>query len=250
MIQATCLGCGQKLKVKDQLAGKKVKCPGCGDPMRIPTAAETVEDVGLPLPPPPPQARPSPPVAKPAPPPPPPPAPAVPQPAFDFGQPTPAAAADPAVFGGLAESTGTPLAPRRRRTSPVKSWATHGALVGALAGALLVVLLPPPEAVLVEALHKGLPKLEPDRIRGALVGLAGAFLVGMLIVAVVGKSIESFCAVVVLMLGGAIYGGYRRADPLEMGWSIVTAGTAAGILAGAMLGLVVGAIIAAARGRS
>jgi hypothetical protein len=35
-IKAACPSCGRQLKVKDELAGKKVKCPGCGDHVRIP----------------------------------------------------------------------------------------------------------------------------------------------------------------------------------------------------------------------
>lgn len=29
-ITATCTGCGKQLKVKDELVGKRIKCPGCG----------------------------------------------------------------------------------------------------------------------------------------------------------------------------------------------------------------------------
>src|ERR1700679_1137723 len=32
MIQATCRGCGHQFQVKQPQAGKKVKCPCCGDP--------------------------------------------------------------------------------------------------------------------------------------------------------------------------------------------------------------------------
>jgi hypothetical protein len=253
MIQATCLGCGQKLKVKDQLAGKKIKCPGCGDPMRIPVAAETVQDIPpLPLPAPPPSPPPPtrrepraavPVAAPPAPPP-------VAQQGFDFGQLPAEKAAEPGAFGGLAEAMDAPPTRRRRRSSPVKNWATHGALAGALTGVLLVIFLPPPEAAIIEALHKGMPKLEPDRIRGAVVGLVGGLLVGMAVLGVVGRSIESFGAVLVLLIAGAVYGGYRQADALEMAWPLLLAGTLGGVLVGALLGLLVGGIIAAARGRT
>jgi hypothetical protein len=246
MIQATCLGCGQKLKVKDHLAGKKIKCPGCGDPLRVPLAGDTLQDVPSlsPPPPPPPPTRGEPRVAIPVA------APPAPEQGFDFGQLPVGQAGDPAAFGGLEEAMNAPPTPRRRRSSPLKTWATHGALVGALAGVLLMIFLPPPEAAIIEALHKGLPKLDPDRIRGAVVGLVGGLLVGMAVLAVVGWSIESFCAVVVLLIGGAVYGGYRQADPLETVWPLLLAGTALGVLVGALLGLMVGGIIAAARGRS
>src|SRR5690242_1740208 len=31
-------GCGKRLKVQDELAGKRARCPGCGDVMTIPNA--------------------------------------------------------------------------------------------------------------------------------------------------------------------------------------------------------------------
>jgi hypothetical protein len=139
---------------------------------------------------------------------------------------------------------------RRRRSSPVKSWATHGALVGALAGVLLVIFLPPPEATIIDALHKGMPKLEPDRIRGSVVGLVGGLLIGLAVLGVVGRSIESFCALLVLLIAGAVYGGYRQAEPFEMAWPLLLAGTLGGVLVGALIGLMVGGIIAATRGRT
>jgi DNA-directed RNA polymerase subunit RPC12/RpoP len=42
-IEFACSKCKKKLKVKDELAGKKIKCPGCSSPVAVPaTAAETV----------------------------------------------------------------------------------------------------------------------------------------------------------------------------------------------------------------
>src|SRR5262245_55553457 len=35
-IEATCEGCGRKLKVRAELVGKKIKCPKCGKIMAIP----------------------------------------------------------------------------------------------------------------------------------------------------------------------------------------------------------------------
>jgi serine/threonine protein kinase len=39
MIAFACTSCQKKLKVKDDLAGKKVKCPGCGNPVAVPQSA-------------------------------------------------------------------------------------------------------------------------------------------------------------------------------------------------------------------
>lgn len=41
-IEFRCSQCDKKLKVKDELAGKKIKCPGCGDATAVP-AAKTAE---------------------------------------------------------------------------------------------------------------------------------------------------------------------------------------------------------------
>ncbi len=44
-IKVTCNACGKKLKAKGESAGKKVKCPGCGDILIIPEAVyDAVED--------------------------------------------------------------------------------------------------------------------------------------------------------------------------------------------------------------
>lgn len=39
-----CAGCSSKLKAKAELAGKTVKCPRCGQPIRIPAAVEPADD--------------------------------------------------------------------------------------------------------------------------------------------------------------------------------------------------------------
>ena len=35
MIECKCK-CGKRLKVRDELAGKRVRCPGCGQPVAVP----------------------------------------------------------------------------------------------------------------------------------------------------------------------------------------------------------------------
>jgi hypothetical protein len=42
MIAFACPGCGKQLKVKDELAGKKVKCPGCGCVAQVPSKVEVL----------------------------------------------------------------------------------------------------------------------------------------------------------------------------------------------------------------
>src|SRR5262245_24951114 len=39
MIALHCPTCHKKLSIKDELAGKKIKCPGCGNPIAVPQAA-------------------------------------------------------------------------------------------------------------------------------------------------------------------------------------------------------------------
>ena len=40
-IEISCKQCGKVLRAKDELAGKRVKCPGCGGELEIPYLAET-----------------------------------------------------------------------------------------------------------------------------------------------------------------------------------------------------------------
>src|SRR4051794_12423157 len=44
-IQLRCPGCNKPLKVKEELAGKKVKCPGCGQAVPVPAAEPEMEAV-------------------------------------------------------------------------------------------------------------------------------------------------------------------------------------------------------------
>jgi hypothetical protein len=43
-IEVTCQ-CGKRLKARDELAGKRVKCPKCSQPLQIPSAAPAEVDV-------------------------------------------------------------------------------------------------------------------------------------------------------------------------------------------------------------
>lgn len=43
-ISVQCPNCDKKLKTKDELAGKKVKCPDCGEVIPVPAAEETDDD--------------------------------------------------------------------------------------------------------------------------------------------------------------------------------------------------------------
>ena len=45
-IQVTCNSCGKSLKAKDSAAGKRVKCPQCGDPITIPEAVYDAQEAG------------------------------------------------------------------------------------------------------------------------------------------------------------------------------------------------------------
>ena len=44
-IEVTCNSCGKSLKAKDSAAGQRVKCPECGDPIRLPDAVYDAEEV-------------------------------------------------------------------------------------------------------------------------------------------------------------------------------------------------------------
>lgn len=43
-IQVKCVDCGEKFKVKDELAGRRVKCRLCGVPIRVPEEVDAEED--------------------------------------------------------------------------------------------------------------------------------------------------------------------------------------------------------------
>src|SRR5262245_26490267 len=47
MIACECQQCGKPLKVKDDLAGKKVKCPGCGHAVSVPGPATPTKSPAL-----------------------------------------------------------------------------------------------------------------------------------------------------------------------------------------------------------
>jgi hypothetical protein len=47
MIHMACSSCGKKLHAKDELAGRTAKCPGCGQPIRIPEAPEPSNTIPL-----------------------------------------------------------------------------------------------------------------------------------------------------------------------------------------------------------
>src|SRR5262249_1045079 len=59
MIQTECRGCGQKLKLADDMAGKRARCPSCGDPVKIPGASPAVSSPERPASNPPPPERPA-----------------------------------------------------------------------------------------------------------------------------------------------------------------------------------------------
>jgi hypothetical protein len=43
-IDVQCDDCGKKLRLRDDLAGKRIKCPGCGEPLTVTAALEEIED--------------------------------------------------------------------------------------------------------------------------------------------------------------------------------------------------------------
>lgn len=44
-IQATCDGCFRTYNVKDQFAGRRIKCPDCGATVQIPSGRESASPV-------------------------------------------------------------------------------------------------------------------------------------------------------------------------------------------------------------
>ena len=50
MIAFSCSSCGQSLKIKDEMAGRKGKCPQCGKPIQVPVPVRTTGSVWPPPP--------------------------------------------------------------------------------------------------------------------------------------------------------------------------------------------------------
>jgi hypothetical protein len=136
--------------------------------------------------------------------------------------------------------------------SPIKAWATHLAILGALGGGVLVFLLKWTDMHLLEAMAKVLPDAEPGKIFAALYGSIAGMTVGGLIVLVVGRSWESVCGFLLTAVAGGLYGALAE-NPIMIGLpgangAVLILGALGGILVGALLGVMIGAIIAVARG--
>jgi hypothetical protein len=263
MIQTECKGCGQKLKLPDDMAGKRAHCPSCGDPVKVPGASAAAlsaerPQAGTPPPGPPQPKMPVPrrpaPVAQAA-------APSSTSP-FDFTNPAPrisppANRPAPAPVAQLAPpanvelvfaepAAGSPVAtflPRRRR-SLARPLASYGAMIGAALGVTLFVLLGPSEETISEGLGRvARGKLTIDHVRGALVGLIGGLLIGSALVAVVGRSLPSVAVGCLLMIAGAAFGAFRQSGAGELSPMLLLAAAYAGLIVGAALGALLGAVV-------
>jgi hypothetical protein len=281
MIQTECKGCGQKLKLVDDMAGKRARCPSCGDPVKVPGASPAVSSPERPasnMPPPerprpttpPPEKRrfktPSPrrpvPDAQPAAPP--------PDNPFDFmnpapysptastppprpSQPAPVAQVAPAANAGLvfAQPIASPI-PRASAYRPPRSFArpfaSYGALLGAALAATTLFLLAPSEDAITEGLARlARGKLTVEHIRGAVVGLIGGLLIGSAVVAIVGRSLQSITVGCLLLIAGAVLGAIRQSSEGELTIMLLLAAAYTGVIAGAALGGLIGAMVDLAR---
>ena len=277
MIQTECKGCGQKLKLADDMAGKRARCPSCGDPVKVPGASSAVSSPERPASSTPPPERP-----RPAPPPPerrrpktPSPRRPIPdaQPAvplsdnpFDFMHPAPQPATAstppprpsraapvaqlvPPASAGLvfAEPGPTPAAPGsayRRSRSFARPFASYGALVAAVLAATLFFLFAPSQDAITQGLARlARGKLTVEHIRGAVVGLIGGLLIGSAVVAIVGRSLQSIAVGCLLIIAGAVLGAIRQSGEGELPIVVLLAAAYAGMIAGAALGGMIGAIL-------
>jgi len=266
MIQTECKGCGQKLKLADDMAGKRARCPSCGDPVKVPVASPSgsspeppraAPPPERPRPMPPPPRRPSP-VASAAPPPP---ASANP---FDFlapappgpapppsRSPAPVAQLVPPADAELAFSASAPAlggATARRGRPLTRQLASYGALVCAAASVALLMLLGPSDDKIEDALGRlARGKITVDHVRGGLVGLIGGLLVGSAIVAVVGRSLSSVMVGCLVVLVGVVFGVIRQASAGEVPVFLLLAAAFGGVILGAVLGGLLGAVAGLAR---
>jgi hypothetical protein len=121
-----------------------------------------------------------------------------------------------------------------------------GALVGALSGAALTAWLKPSDEALVSGMLRHLPEISPDKARGAVIGAVNGAAVGAFLIAIVGRTLGAWLALLLLMIAGATYGGLREPGFSDMSWTFLVLSALAGILGGGLLGLLFGAIRAAA----
>jgi hypothetical protein len=265
MIQTECKGCGQKIKVPEDMAGKRARCPSCGDPVKIPLGsapASSPEPPRAKTPPPirrPPSATP---IGKPVAPP--------PMPAdnpFDFTAPaavpprealptppTPLPAVEPPpakVAAAIPEAQLDFSPPVIVQFSLSRSLATYAGMLGAVAGAGLVTLVGPSEDALTEVLSRGARgNLTAEHLRGALIGFVAGLLFGCALMGLVGRYRTSVSAAMLLTVGGTAYGAIRQAAEGELSWFLVLGGAFLGGLLAAGLGALAGALVDLLRARA
>jgi hypothetical protein len=124
------------------------------------------------------------------------------------------------------------------------------ATLGALGGALLVILLKTSSLDLITPLHKAFPDASVDVLCGAVLGTVSGLVVGGMIVTFAGRRLLSILGLLVVTTAGGVFGALHKASPFELGWTILVVGGVAGALVGAALGALIGAIIGATRGSS
>jgi len=264
MIQTECKGCGQKLKVPDDMAGKRARCPSCGDPVKVPGASAAASSPERPPPAtPPPGPRPAPPaprrptpapVAQPAPP-------ASSNP-FEFVNPstppavpptrTPAPVAQLAPQADVSlvfpEPETTTARPSARVPSLPRRLASYGAVLGAVLGVTLFLLIGPSDEKIGEAIGRmARGKITADHVRGALVGLISGVLVGSAVIAVVGRSLHSVVVGCLLVIAGTVFGTIRQAADGQLPPFLLAGAAVCGVVVGAALGGLIGAIASLSR---
>jgi hypothetical protein len=280
MIQTECKGCGQKLKLADDMAGKRARCPSCGDPVKVPGASPAVSSPDRPVSSTPPPERPRPttppperrrpktpsprrpiPEAQPAPPSanpfdfanpvPPPPAPTPPPPRPITSAPVAKLAPPSDARLVFAEPSASPVpfsSPYSRPRSFTRPFATYGAFIGAAVAATAFFFLAPAEDTLTEGLARLVRgKLTVEHIRGAVVGLIGGLMIGSAVVAFVGRSLQSVAVGCVLIIAGLVLGAIRQSGEGELPIMLLLAAAYAGVILGAALGATVGAMLDLAR---
>ena len=263
MIQTECKGCGQKLKLPDDMAGKRARCPSCGDPVKVPVVSASGSSPEPPRPATPLPERPQPKTPAPHRPAP------IAQPGasssvnpFDFTNPTartppasrpqmpapiaqnaPVANVELEFAGPTAGSSPAPSWPRRPR-SLARPLASYGALIGAALGVTLFVLLGPSEETITEGLGRlARGKLTIDHVRGALVGLIGGLLIGSALVAIVGRSLPSVAIGCLMVIAGAVFGTVRQSAAGELPPMLLLVAAYGGLIVGAALGALLGAVV-------
>jgi hypothetical protein len=138
----------------------------------------------------------------------------------------------------------TPGSRNGKHRSLAQPIATYAAILGAVAGAAVLARFGPSDEAATRVLGRlARGSLTVEHLRGAIIGLVGGLLIGSAIVGLAGRTWTSAFAILLLAVGGAIYGAIRSAGEVELTWFLLLGGAVCGTIAGVVVGALLGWMI-------